>query len=55
MSELILSMDHLRHFVLSANRDLGFVGESGDVIIHACRLLGDELILLEHNGSPIPW
>ncbi|KAF6041301.1 GPAM [Bugula neritina] len=55
LPELISSITKLRETILTANRDVGFVGQTRNVIAHACKLLGSNLVAIERNGAPVSW
>lgn len=53
--DFVRSINVMRDRILVANRDVGFVGKSVDVIAHACRLLGPGLISLQLDGAEVTW
>lgn len=55
MTSVITTVNELREKVLYNDRDLGFVGQSSDIIIHTCRLLGPNLIDVKINDQPSNW
>ena len=52
---LIKSLDSLRELILISGRDVGFVGQSSDIIAHTCRLLGPNLLSITLDGEPANW
>lgn len=49
MDELVISFDKLRQQLLSENKDVGFTGDSIDVVNNALRLLGPGLVKRERK------
>ena len=52
---LIKSLDSLRELILISGRDVGFVGQSSDIIAHTCRLLGPNILSISRDGEPANW
>ena len=47
MRELIVSFESLKDEVLSHDHDVGFAGETTDIVNHALNMLGSRLVKLE--------
>lgn len=47
MEELVITFDKLRQQLMSENKDVGFTGDSIDVVNNAIRLLGPGLVMRE--------